>query len=150
MSDLDRLVDLWLALATDQREHGSTIESAANDDAVRESLAQHVLAEGVLVARDAGSIVGFVMFGPDESGFERDRARGVVRNIYVVPEARGSGYGSALLSTAEERLAAAGAEVVVLEAMAANEAARRFYRDRGYEPHRVQLHKPVESDTPTS
>lgn len=150
MSDLDSLVDLWHALALGQREHGSRIEPSANDDAIRESLAQHVLADGVLVAREDESIVGFVMFGPEEAGFERDRTRGVVRNVFVVPKARGEGVGTALMDAAEERLAAAGADEIVLEAMADNDAARAFYRDRGYEPTRVQLVKPVESDTPTN
>lgn len=150
MGDLERLVDLWLALARGQREHGSRIDPAASADTIRESLAQHVLAEGVLVAREADRTVGFVMFGTDESGFERDRPRGVVRNVFVDQDARGEGVGTALMDAAEERLAAAGADEVVLEAMADNDAARAFYRERGYEPHRVQFLKPTESDTPTN
>jgi len=35
--------------------------------------------------------------------------------------------------------------VVALETMADNEAARRFYRRHGYEPHRIELER--ESDT---
>lgn len=150
LDDLERLVELWLALARDQREYGSRIEPGANDDAIRKSLAQHALAEGVLLARDGDRAVGFVMFGPKERGFERARTRGVVRNVFVVPDARGEGVGTALMDAAEERLAAAGVDEIVLEAMADNDAARSFYRERGYEPHRVQFVKPAESDTPTS
>lgn len=150
MADLDQLVDLWLALAAGQRDYGSRLTPGDNEETIRESFAQHVLADGALLAREEGEVVGFVMFGPDDSGFERDLARGVVRNVYVDPEARGRGVGTALMDAAEERLAEAGVEEVVLEAMADNEAALAFYRRRGYEPHRIRLAKPVESDTPTN
>lgn len=150
MGDLDRLLDLWRSLARGQRDHGSRIDPDANDETIRESLAQHVLAEGVLVARRDEQTVGFVMFGPDETGVERDRTRGVVRNVFVVPDSRGEGVGTALMDAAEERLDADGVDEIALEAMADNEAARAFYRARGYEPHRVQFAKPSESDTPTS
>jgi ribosomal protein S18 acetylase RimI-like enzyme len=168
MGDLERLVECWLALAAGQRQHGSLVDPADNAGTVRESIAQHVLAEGVLVAREAptaaggddsvaddgddrgdGEIVGFVMFGPDETGFERDRPRGVVRNVFVEPDARGQGVGTTLMDAAERRLAEAGAEELVLDVMADNDGARRFYRGRGYEPHRVTVTKPLESDTPT-
>jgi ribosomal protein S18 acetylase RimI-like enzyme len=159
IDDLDRLLELWLALAEGQRDHGSRIDPGANADGIRESLAQHVVADGLLVARgDAGpngegddesAVVGFVMFAPDDAGFERDSSRGVVRNVYVVPEARGQGVGTDLMDAAEQRLAEAGVDEVVLEAMADNEAARRFYRGRGYELHRVTMTKPLESDTHT-
>jgi ribosomal protein S18 acetylase RimI-like enzyme len=160
MDDLDRLLELWLALAEGQRDHGSRIDPEANGDGIRESLAQHVIADGLLVARsdadpngeggdDESAVVGFVMFAPDDAGFERDRSRGVVRNVYVVPDDRDKGVGTALLDAAEQRLAEAGVEEVVLEAMADNEAARRFYRARGYDLHRVTMTKPLGSDTHT-
>lgn len=148
MDDLERLVALWQDLAAGQRDHGSTVVPEGSVETVRESLAQHVLSDGVRVARD-DEIVGFVMFGPDDTGFERDRRRGVVRNVYVVPGARGEGVGTALLDAAEAELAAAGVDVVVLEAMADNERARSFYRERGYDVHRVTMVKSVESDTHT-
>jgi ribosomal protein S18 acetylase RimI-like enzyme len=168
MDDLDRLLELWLALAEGQRDHGSRIDPEANADGIRESLAQHVIADGLLVARadrdstgdaadalstggpdDESTVVGFVMFGPDDAGFDRDRTRGVVRNLYVVPGARDRGIGSDLLDAAEQRLCEAGVDEVVLEAMADNEAARRFYRRRGYDTHRVTMTKPLGSDTHT-
>lgn len=150
MDALDRLVDLWEALAESQREHGSRVVPAANRESVRESIARHVVDGGVLLARADDGVVGFVMFGPATETMERDRERGVVSNVYVEPDARGRGVGSALLDAAEARLVAAGADEVTLEVMADNEAARRLYRRRGYEPHRVQLAKPVESDTHTN
>jgi hypothetical protein len=40
--------------------------------------------------------------------------------------------------------------VVALEAMAANDEARRFYRERGYTPHRVELQTRVGRGTNAS
>jgi len=145
--EVDALVDLWVDLARGQRDHGSHLLADENRTVVRESVSRHVVTGGALVARetDGDSLVGFVLFGPETGGYEQDRDRGVVENIYVVPRRRGEGIGSALLAEAEAALADAGAGVVALETMADNEAARRFYRRHGYEPHRIELER--ESDT---
>lgn len=144
LDDLDRVVELWVALAAEQRQHGSHLTAEPNRDLIREALAQHIVDHTCLVARegpvqvrDPPPVVGFVSFDREEDGLDRDVARGVVQNLYVVPEARNRGLGSELLEAAEEALAAAGAERIVLEAMAANAAGRRFYEERGYEAHRV-------------
>jgi ribosomal protein S18 acetylase RimI-like enzyme len=150
LDDLDRVVQLWVSLATEQREHGSHLTAGPNRDLMREALAQHVVDHTCLVARedataesDAPSIVGFVSFDLEQDGLDRDVTRGVVQNLYVVPDARNRGLGSELLDAAEDALEAAGAERIVLEAIAANEAARRFYQERGYEPHRVTYERPA-------
>ena len=147
--DVDRLADLWVDLARDQRAHGSHLRADANRSAVRETVARHVVTGGLLVARvDADDgLVGFVMFGPETGSYEQDVSRGVVQNIYVVPGWQRRGIGSALLSAAEDALRDAGADAVVLETMADNEAARAFYRRHGYEPHRVELEKQTDTHT---
>lgn len=144
LDDLDRLVELWVALAAEQRDHGSHLTAEPNRDLMREALAQHVVDHTCLVAREdvnedphTSSIVGFVSFDLEQDGLDRDVTRGVVQNLYVVPEARNRGLGGELLGAAEDALEAAGAERIVLEAMAANEAGRRFYESRGYQAHRI-------------
>lgn len=144
--DIEVVTDLWVALARGQREHGSTLLAAANRDTVRESIARGVVTGELLVARDDGGIVGFVTFSLERGGYDRDHTRGTVDNLYVRPASRGEGTGSALLEAAENALREAGADVVALEAMAANERARAFYRDHGYEPNRVELEKPLRGD----
>ncbi len=163
--DLDRLADAWVELAREQRDHGTHLLPGANRPAIREDLSRRIVVGEVLVARteddgsregtDAGTgdaaeggagpgrILGFVSFGRDLEGFETDRDRGIVHNLYVVPERRGEGIGAALLGAAEEHLAAEGVDVVALESMAGNDAARRFYRREGYRPHRIEFEKPV-------
>lgn len=145
--DADALVDAWEALARDQRTHGSRIEPAANRSTVRESIARHAVGQGLIVARcDRDGIVGFVMFHPIDGTFEEDIDRGSVSNIYVDPQYRDRGIGSRLLAAAETILRDRGAEVISLEVMAENTAARRFYERSGYEPHRVELRKRFETD----
>lgn len=141
LEDLDRVVELWVALAEEQRRHGSHLTAEPNRDLMREALAQHVVGHTCLVAREGEGvpppIVGFVSFDVERDGLDRDVERGVIQNLYVVPEARNRGLGSDLLDAAEDALSATDVDRVVLEAMAANEAARKFYEARGYEPHRV-------------
>ncbi|TKX77323.1 GNAT family N-acetyltransferase, partial [Halorubrum sp. SD626R] len=115
---------------------------------VREWVARAAVTEELLVARSGEEVVGFVGFELDRNGYERDRTRGTVSNLFVVPGRRGEGIGTELLDAAEEALREAGADAVALEALADNDLARDFYADRGYEPHRVELTKPLaESDT---
>jgi GNAT superfamily N-acetyltransferase len=55
-----------------------------------------------------------------------------VDEFFVLPQARGQGVGSELLATAEEVLRRRGCVRVQLQLALSNEAARRFYLDRGY------------------
>ena len=144
--ELDTIADLWVTLAAEQRRHGSHLHSAANRETARESLARHLVVGGLAVARDDG-IVGFVSYEREMAGYDRSSDRGVVHNLYVVPYRRNEGIGSRLLDAAESDLADSGVDRVSLEALAANEAGRRFYERHGYRPHRVELEKRVETDT---
>ncbi len=149
--DAESLADLWVALARGQQDHGSHLQAEQNRSRVRDVLARYAATDRLLVA-DAPSttpagetdIVGFVMFRIRADEYEVDCRRGLVENLYVVPDHRGRGIGSDLLSAAEQLLRERGVDVVSLEAMAQNNAARRFYRRHGYEPHRVEFEKSVE------
>ena len=151
LSDLDAVVEAWVDLAADQRRHGSHVLPESNRDAVQGLVGSHVLDGGLLVAREEGSeaqpadkIVGFVVFGPEEGSFELDVSRGVIRHLWVRADRRGEGIGSALLDAAEQRLAERGVEQGTLEVLAENEAAREFYRGRGYRTHRLELAKELD------
>jgi len=168
--DIDVVTDMWIALAEGQRRHGSTLLAEANRPAVRDWVARSVVTGELLVARsreesdggvdhgdgpdgadgpderNATDPIGFVGFALDRTDYERDRTRGTVSNLFVVPERRGEGVGSALLDAAERALREAGAETVALEALASNERAREFYVAHGYDRHRVELTKPLLAD----
>jgi len=143
---VDDLADLWVALASGQRAHDSHVLPEANREIVRDSLARHVVTGGIRIARCEETLVGFVTFDLERGAYEQDATRGVVRNVYVDPAYRNRGVGSDLMDAAEASLRERGATVVSLEAMAANDRARRFYRDRGYVPHRVQFEKSLDCD----
>lgn len=161
MDEADPLADLWVALARDQYDHGSHLAAIDNRAAIYESICQHIVTSSVLVARvpecetsvemgnrdhDTTEIVGFVMFTTKTGRYEETVSAGVIENIYVVPERREEGIGSALLTAAEDALKTDGTAVITLDVMAANRAARRFYTDHGYNAHRVTMAK-HETDT---
>jgi ribosomal protein S18 acetylase RimI-like enzyme len=153
--DAEAVADCWVDLAAEQRDHGSHLFADRNRSAARETALRHAVTGGLFVARpgdDApaslseaavGGLLGFVTASPTSGSFATDADRGVVRNIYVRPAARGEGIGTALLVAAEDHLVENGASVLSLEVMARNEAARRFYRRHGYDDHRVEMEKPV-------
>lgn len=143
----DRLTDMWVDLARDQRSYGSHLLGPENRAGIRETVVQRIVADNLLVARREDSVVGFAMFSVEHGRYEQDVTPGLVENLYVEPAARREGIGSALLRAAEERLVADGATVIQLEAMADNDTARQFYAAHGYTPHRLELEKPTENDT---
>lgn len=143
-ADLDRLVECWTALVDHGRTHGLHLLSDPNQLVARQTLAAAVADDRVLVARHADRVVGFCSLALETGGFQRDVTRGLVENLYVEPAARGAGLGSALLAAGEARLADLGADAVVVETLVADVDVQAFYRDRGYEPHRVALEKPLD------
>jgi ribosomal-protein-alanine N-acetyltransferase len=78
-----------------------------------------------LVAEGDPGVVGFIVA-------ETRRNSGHVITIDVIADWRRSGVGSALLLAAEKRLLQAGASSVALETPVNNEAAIRFYKQKGY------------------
>ncbi len=149
--DSDVLTELWVKLATDQRQHESHLRAEGNKPQIHETMLQHIVSGTAFVARYAEQpveeeIVGFVTFGTESGKYNQDSFRGIVHNIYVKPEAREGGIGTELLDVAERELESRGVDVIGLQAMADNDAAISFYRRRGYSPHRIELEKPINDD----
>ena len=142
----DRLTDMWVDLASDQRTHGSHLLGPENRTVVRETVVQRIVADNILVAHHEGSVVGFVMFTVEHGRYEQDVTPGLVENLYVAPDYRGEGVGTALLEAAEDDLRGRGVDAITLEAMADNDAGREFYRANGYRPHRLEVEKSVTDD----
>lgn len=148
-SEAEAVADLWVELAADQRRYGSHLLAEENHARIRESLVRHAVTGTLLVACEDGEIAGFVTFSVETGAYKQDVRRGVIENLFVAPAARDGGIGSNLLAAAETALAGRDVDVVALEAMAENDDARAFYRRHGYEPHRVEFEKRLESDTHT-
>jgi Acetyltransferases len=146
VEDVDDIVDCWVDLAADQQQYGSRLEAAPNRKPATDTVARHIVTGGVLIARDE-LILGFVMFHTDEGTYKQQENTGEIVNLYVRPSVRNCGIGGELLTAAENELASEGIDTVSLEVLADNEAARRFYRDHGYEHHRIDLAKRIETNT---
>lgn len=144
VSVADRVAELWVALAADQRAHGSHLRAASNRELARDAVAQHAVTGGLLVARDDDEIVGFVTFSKEQGDYDVDSRRGLIHDIFVAESYRDRGVGDRLLSAAEKRLASDGIDHVSLEVLAGNDAARRFYERAGYEPFRIEMEKQLE------
>lgn len=84
-----------------------------------------------LVAEQAGRVQGFII--ADRFRQPRTpRALGRIITIDVAPEAQHAGLGTLLLDKAEETLALAGCDSVLLEVAVDNHSALRFYKKHGY------------------
>ena len=145
IDDVEAVADCWVTLAAEQHQYGSRLAADANRTVVTEIIARHVVTDGLLVARDE-SIQGFVMFHPDDGAYTQTESTGTISHLYVRPAARDDGIGTRLLAAAESELAAAGVATVSIEVLADNDAAHRLYDRCGYEPHRIELRKRLESD----
>lgn len=77
----------------------------------------------VLVAERGGEVVG-----------EAVRVGSELRDLYVVPDAWGTGAGRALMDEVLAEIRAAGATEATLWVVEANARARRFYEREGWEP----------------
>lgn len=143
--DVDRMVELWLALVEHGRDHGLHLLAAPNRTIARETLAAAAANDRAFVARDGDRIVGFANCSLDRGAFETDVSRGVVDNVYVLPRYRGEGIGSDLVTAAERRLADLDVDVVAVETMADDDRIEAFYRERGYSPQRTLLERRVET-----
>ena len=87
--------------------------------------------EGEATGSGEPRIVGFIV-AESEPRAKHGVKAGHIITIDVVPEARRSGIGSALLEAAERQLVEAGANSVVLETAVNNAPALRFYKGKGY------------------
>jgi ribosomal protein S18 acetylase RimI-like enzyme len=82
----------------------------------------------VLVAEEAGRVVGFAVVGPAQD----PEGAGELCAITVDPDHRGTGAGSALLAAAQAELARLGYAEAVLWVLPDNARARRFYEVAGW------------------
>jgi ribosomal protein S18 acetylase RimI-like enzyme len=112
------------------------LEGIAGFDSTRMSrLLERVLSQPhlgtVWVARAGAELAGYLLavfvFSLEFQGLIAE-----IDEFFVLPRARRHGIGTALLETAEARLAEAGCASIQLQLHAANAAARAFYRRRRY------------------
>ena len=125
--DLQQVVALW------QRVFGYDSPHNAPELVIEKKLAQP---DGLfLVARSGHTVVGTVMAGYDGH-------RGWIYSLAVLPERRGIGIGSRLLSSAEALLAELGCMKINLQVVEGNVGVVSFYERHGYKTEpRVSMGK---------
>ncbi|HTT41438.1 MAG TPA: GNAT family N-acetyltransferase [Steroidobacteraceae bacterium] len=85
----------------------------------------------ILVSEAAGQLEGYLALVYVLS-LEHRGLMAEIDELFVLPEARGRGTGSALLAAAEARLRARGCVRAQLQLALANQAGRAFYTRHGY------------------
>lgn len=115
--DVEAIVSLWASC---------NLTRPWNDPYRDIALARGRINSDVLVGWLGDRIAASVMVG-------HDGHRGVVYYVSVAPEARGNGFGRAIMSEAERWLAARGIEKLNLMIRPENDAVRSFYESLGYQ-----------------
>lgn len=87
----------------------------------------------VLLAEDAGTVVGFALFFHNYSTF-RAKPGIYLEDLFVVPEARGKGYGKALLVELARLAVARDCARVEWSVLNWNEPSIQFYKSLGAQP----------------
>jgi GNAT superfamily N-acetyltransferase len=90
----------------------------------------------VIVAESAGRVIGMAVW-------RREATEGELRDLYVIPEAWGTGVAKELMDAALEGLRLAGAEEAFLWVVEANPRARRFYEREGWSYDGTQRATPL-------
>jgi GNAT superfamily N-acetyltransferase len=108
-------------------------ETAGQEERLREHLFGPRPCAEVLLAEDAGAVVGFALFFPCYSTF---LARPVLylEDLFVLPEHRGQGHGKALLRAVARLAVERGCARLEWSVLDWNEPAIRFYRALGATP----------------
>jgi GNAT superfamily N-acetyltransferase len=127
--ELDAICGL---LAAQLEEHAIPLAPELLAEAVRSALADDGKAL-ILLARQGGRPVG-VAYLSFQSSLERGGRIGWLEELYVLPELRGRGTGTALLRAALEAARIKGCRSVELEVEASHSRAANLYARAGFEP----------------
>jgi ribosomal protein S18 acetylase RimI-like enzyme len=124
--DTDAVIALWGAVFP---EYGDPTRPQRDP---RASIARKLaFGDGLFwLAEEEGHAIATVMAGYDGH-------RGWIYSLGVLPSARRTGIGRALVAEAERALAALGCPKVNLQVLTSKEGARAFWRAVGYEPDAV-------------
>jgi GNAT superfamily N-acetyltransferase len=89
---------------------------------------------GVIVAEDAGEVVGFARVRPTRDDDLDPATVGEITSLYLLSDAWGRGFGRQLITAARAAMSAAGFREAALWALDSNHHARSFYQADGWRP----------------
>ena len=85
-----------------------------------------------LAETEDGTLAGYVFYQWSEGPLKLKRKRGVIYDLYVRPQFRNRGMGSALLKNALDELKRRGVEIVQLTVVSKNNRALNLYKKHGF------------------
>ena len=148
---LDELRPLWQALLERHAEVWSVLPQRAEAESWRRRKLQYegwLADEGsfVLVARDAGTPVGYILVHINEGdeSYATGERLAEIETLVVAAGERDAGVGGLLFDVAMEELGRLGVDDLLVGHMEGNEAVRRFYERRGFAPfvHKLYARRP--------
>ncbi|WP_436910909.1 N-acetyltransferase family protein [Halosimplex marinum] len=145
--DAESLAEYWYDLASAMEQYDELNEIAYDGPEPAEAGFEGLLAdEGTtvyLLAVD-GDRVGYLVLRSGEHPSRVHSGYVEVVDLYVAPEYRDSGHGSAALDAVERIARERGVDYVEVSCEWGNDGARRFYRDNGFEPKQVTYARRVD------
>jgi ribosomal protein S18 acetylase RimI-like enzyme len=100
-------------------------------------------ASGLFLAEVEDVAVGYLACSQFTRTYRIPARVGYLDNMYVSPEFRNLGLGSALIDAFKDWSAANGAGLIRVSAMAKNASAQRFYQRNGFTHQEVTLEQPI-------
>lgn len=121
------------AMRLDESAFGSTL--AEEEAKPGDWFEDRVRADGVFIAQADGRTLGVVAVGPKTPA--KERHKGLVYSMFVLPEGRGRGLGSALIAACLE-YASQVVEIVQLVVVSTNAIAVALYERAGFKPYGLE------------
>lgn len=145
-SEVDAITQLWLAF---QREHNRkhqrmVRETRENCARVARHVADLVPLGQALVLVEGPEVLGFALIVANLPRVDLYYATASVSDLYVVPAARGQGWGRKLLQAAIKAIQAKGLHGAMIGVHVGNHHARNLYRELGFRPQQELLILPFE------
>ncbi|HYZ86348.1 MAG TPA: GNAT family N-acetyltransferase [Bryobacteraceae bacterium] len=134
-ADVEQLIGLVQRF---HAEDGHAFDEAVVNRALRRLLDQPQRGELWVLEDETNAIVGYFVLGYGYS-IEFHGVDAFLDELYLEPALRGRGWGSLLLSKAEEVAKRAGVRALHLEVTRANQHAAMIYERRGYRDHNRTL-----------
>lgn len=138
--DVEPLAEYWYALATEMEQYDElngialddpeSAEPGFEDQLEREDTTVYLLSAD-------GADVGYLLLREGERPSRVHSAYVDVVDLFVAPEHRNRGHGSAALEAVKQIARDRGADYVTVSCERHNDDARRFYEDNGFAEKRV-------------
>jgi ribosomal protein S18 acetylase RimI-like enzyme len=145
-ADVDAITQLWLAF---QREHNrrhqrAVRETRENCRRVAEHVAKLVPLGQALVLAEGPDVRGFALIVANLPRVDLYYATASISDLYVVPAARGKGWGRKLLAAAIKAIQAKGLHAAMIGVHVGNHHARELYRAMGFRAQQELLILPFD------